>query len=148
MIGIVLSLVLLVAVVGAVPAAIWWTAQHGPLASVTVEGPDVVVRPSGWAAFWSLRRSVRFPVSSVRAVRVGVPRREAPRGFRSPGTALPGVMVAGTMRTFSARRFWLVGRAPAVTVVELDRSPTCPFDALVLELPEADVARLQALVTR
>jgi len=148
--GVLVSSLLALAAVLAVPAAIWWTATHGPLASVSLEdgGSVVVVRPLGWSVLWSLHRSVHFPVSSVRSVRLGVARRSAPRGFRSPGTALPGVMVAGTLRRIGWRSFWLVGRASTVTVVELDRASGAGvrFDALVLELPPADAARLAGLI--
>ncbi len=57
----------------------------------------------------------------------------------APGTAVPGLITAGTYRKNGSKRFWLVGRAKKVTMIE---TRDHRFDAIVLELRVADAAAL------
>jgi hypothetical protein len=90
-----------------------------------------------------MKGEVRVPLSQVSEVRDGVARRSVPSGFRLPGTSFPGVIQAGTFRTRGERSFWLVGRAPTVTVIE------CPggrFDRIVLQLTDKAAVELRRAV--
>jgi hypothetical protein len=96
------------------------TSFAGPnLAAVGVSHDDrLLVRPVGLVRLWALSSGVEVPVTSV--VDVGVSRpREVPRGYRLPGTHLPGVMTAGTYRSHGDKALWMVGRNQEVLVIEL-----------------------------
>lgn len=129
-VGAVAVVVVVLGLVFGIPVLIWVSAG-GDLADIGVEEGDLVVRPHRLNRVWALAREVRVPVLSITDVRTGVPRRQAPSGWRV-GTYLPGVMQAGTFRWRGRRSFWLVGRTSAVTVVDC---PGARFDHLVLDLP-------------
>jgi hypothetical protein len=131
---------LCVALVGAVFAIVWATSK-GELVDVTVEDDDVVVRPRGAAALWSLKREIRARRATVALVRV-VDGADVPIGVRLPGTAVPGVLVAGSYGRGSERSFWLVRnrRGPKLVIDLHDQ----PYARLVLEVsaPDAVASRL------
>ena len=115
-------------------------------------GPDsVTFLLRGWSRFWALRSSVVVPLSAIRAVSrapAGIGRGWW-KGWRMPGTHVPGVIVAGSYYRDGAWTFWDVrGSGEWAIVVELAQG--APFDRLVVEVhePEAEIARLRAAVAR
>jgi hypothetical protein len=125
------------------PAFMYLSVRTGDLAQVEVADDALVVRPRGLNRLWAMKGEVRVPLSQVSEVRDGVARRSVPSGFRLPGTSFPGVIQAGTFRTRGERSFWLVGRAPTVTVIE------CPggrFDRIVLQLTDKAAVELRRAV--
>ena len=102
--------------------------------SLTVGDEDAVVRFSGLDVLWALRRTARFPRAAVTAAAVGPPPR--PRGFRAPGTHVPGFVSAGTWRSRHGTELWCVHGDEQALVVELDES--APFRRVVLELDDPD----------
>ena len=112
--GIVLAIV--VTVLGATIATSLTTPNF---AAIGVSPDDrLLVRPVGMVRVWALSRGIEVPVTSV--VDVGVsPRKGLVRGFRAPGTWLPGFMIAGTFRSRGEKDLWLVGRTKEVLVIEL-----------------------------
>ncbi|MFB9235253.1 hypothetical protein ACFFWC_06830 [Plantactinospora siamensis] len=111
---------------------------------VLVDVPDgrLVVRLTGWDRFWALAAGVETPLEAVTSVRP-VSRAEAyarGRGLRLPGTAWPGVIMAGSyLSRENGRSFWCVHRADTVLLIELTGQP---FDRLVLEVDHpAEVSR-------
>lgn len=140
--GFVLAVVLVV--VGGIMA----TSFAGPnLAAVGVTPDDrLLVRPVGLVRLWALSNGVDVPLSSV--VDVGVSeRRGLLRGFRAPGTHLPGVMTAGTFRSRGEKDLWMVGRAPKVLVIELTGAR---YRHLIVQVedPEAATEALRAAMLR
>ena len=112
---------------------------------VDTSDAELVVRPLDLARLWSLRREVRVPLTMIRDIRTGVPRRDVRRGIRTLGTEVPGLVHAGSYRTRKVRSFWLVGRAQTVTVIEC---PGARFDRLVLELDPETARSLAAGLSR
>lgn len=138
----------LVAFVLVVLGGICVTSFAGPnLAAVGISHDDrLLVRPVGLVRLWALSKGVDVPVTSI--VDVGVaPRKDLVRGFRAPGTHLPGVMTAGTFRTRGEKDLWMVGRNEHVLVIELTGEK---YRHLVLgvEDPEAATGALRAALNR
>jgi hypothetical protein len=125
--------------------ALWLPAR----VEVRVEGDRLVVRPRGLDVLWCIRRRVIIPLASVAMVRV-VARHEAPQPQpRRRGSAVPGIMVAGSYGTGDDRTFWDVRRAPRVLLISCRLGSE--YKALVLEVPDPDAVaqRLNAsLVAR
>jgi hypothetical protein len=112
------------------------------VASLIVEGTDVVVRLSPLEKLAALRGNVRLPVTLVRAASVEPDPWVALRGVRSPGTGWPGVIAYGTRRFRGGKDFAAVlGHRPAVRL-ELD--PQSPFSRVVVSVadPEGAAARV------
>jgi hypothetical protein len=117
------------------------------MASLIVEGTDVVVRLSGLEKLAAFRGNVRVPAAAVRAVLVEPNPWGALRGIRSPGTGWPGRIAYGVRRHRGGRDFAAVlGRRPAVRL-ELD--PPSAFARLLVSVadPEESVARVRAVAT-
>jgi hypothetical protein len=103
---------------------------------VRVGNGRLVVTLEGWDAVWTFRRRVDVPLTQVVDMAVAdaadVPR----RGMRMPGTALPGVIRAGSYGSGERRELWNVRRARRVLVVDLH--PPQPYRRLVIEVADPD----------
>jgi hypothetical protein len=116
------------------------------MATIAVDGNDLVVRLSALENIGALRGDIRLPLACVRAVRVsGTPWSEL-RGIRAPGTGVPGVISLGTRRGSGFHDFAAVyGRRPAL-IVEMTGAS---FDRLVVScLDAADATARAAEITR
>jgi hypothetical protein len=104
--------------------------------SVSVEGAEVVVRLTGWDAFWALKREVRIPVDAVVVVQAG---RFDGEGWRLAGTAIPFTDIrAGRFRKDGRRQFVSFGNRGAVLAIQADRARGAPYDLVAVELPDAE----------
>ena len=88
-----------------------------------------------------------MPVARIAGARVET-RIEAlaGRGFRAPGTGVPGLIALGTWRGRRGRQFWNVRRGRRVLVIDLRGSG---LTRLVLQIPEPEAVaeRLRGLAT-
>lgn len=139
-----IALAIVITVVGGVIA----TSLAGPsLAAVGVTPDDrLLVRPVGLVRLWALSSGVDVPLDNV--IDVGVhEKRGLLRGFRAPGTYLPGFMTAGTFRSRGEKDLWMVGRADKVLVIELAEER---FRHVIVQVedPEAAVEALRAAMRR
>src|SRR5580698_11061007 len=90
------------------------------MATLIVEGTDLVVKMAEIEKFEAVHTDVRVPLSTVRTVRVVDDAWPELRGIRAPGTGIPGLIAVGTRRGSFGKDFAVVhGREQAV-VVELD----------------------------
>lgn len=129
-------------------AAIWGTSAAGPhMAAVGISPEDrLLVRPVGLMRLWALSTGIDCPVESI--VDLGVSEtRELHRGFRAPGTHLPGVMTAGTFRAKDGKALWLVGRHREVLVIELT-GEKWRYLVLGVEDPVAATEAMRAALNR
>lgn len=140
--GIVLAIV--VTVLGGIIA----TSLAGPNVAAVGVTPDdrLLVRPVGLVRLWALSTGVDVPLDHV--VDVGVSERKGLlRGFRAPGTHLPGFMTAGTFRSRGEKDLWMVGRHEKVLVIEL-AGEAYRHVIVQVEDPEAAVEALRAALRR
>jgi len=128
-------------VVAVVLAAIFVSARaSSSLAAVDVAGDRIVVRPLGLHKVWSLRGRIEVAAADVVDVHV-LPQSGRPRGFRAPGTSLPGVLYAGTFRKGRAKAFWLV-RGSTRPALVIETSTGHPYNVLVLGVPDPEAVAL------
>jgi len=113
-----------------------------------VQRNELVVSLSGLERLAALRTDVRVPLSSVEAVAAEPDPWCALRGFRAPGTGIPGVIAYGVRRMTGARPDFAAvhGRGPAVRV---ELRPQARFGRLVVTVddPPATVAAIRAGIT-
>ena len=123
------------------------------MATIAVDGNDLVVRLSALEKIGALRGNIRLPLASVRVVRVSNTPWSELRGIRAPGTGVPGLFSLCTRRGPGVHDFAAVyGRRPAV-VIELTGAS---FDRLVISCANAgeaaahaaDITRAAGLGTR
>jgi hypothetical protein len=111
------------------------------MATLAVDGNDLVVRLSALEKVGALRGNIRVPLAAVRAVRVSDSPWSKLRGIRAPGTGLPGVISLGTRRGPGIHDFAAVySRCPAL-VVEMTGAS---FDRLVVSCADAAEAEARA----
>lgn len=105
------------------------------VATLTVEGSDLIVKMSDVEKFEAVHKDVHVPLAAVRAVRVVDDAWPELRGIRAPGTGIPGVIAVGTRRGSFGKDFAVVhGRAMAV-VVDLDGAS---YSRLIVTTPDAE----------
>jgi hypothetical protein len=111
------------------------------MAQLDVDGDHLVVRMGIIDAMLSMRSSMRFPLTSVKNVYVDPVAGEEPKGFKAPGTAIPGTLTKGTFHFDGVKTFWNIWRGTLVVVVELRDEK---FDRIVIEQgnPEAIVEKI------
>jgi hypothetical protein len=113
------------------------------MATLVVEGADLVVRLSPLEKFGSLHADLRVPLNAVRSATVETQPWSLVRGMRLAGSGVPGVIALGTRRYLGGKDFTAVyGRRPVVRV-ELDEPS--PFTRLLIRVasPEQTVAMIQ-----
>jgi hypothetical protein len=113
------------------------------MTNVTIDGDTLRIELDGMAKFWALKRSLAIPLAQIQSVTVAPPDLK-PRGIRAPGTALPGVIYAGTWRGKGAKEFWNLRRArDKVLVLNLTGGE---FTRVAIEV--VDPAALAAAIER
>ena len=105
------------------------------MATLAVDGTDLVVTMSELEKFEAIHPDVRVPLSAVRDARAVDDAWPELRGIRAPGTGIPGVIAVGTRRGSFGKDFVVVhGRQPAV-VVDLAGAS---YSRLVVTTPDAE----------
>jgi hypothetical protein len=115
------------------------------MASLIIDGGELVVRMSRWERAAAFRGDVRVPLAAVRSVAIEPQPWSALRGMRAPGTGFPGLIAYGVRRTTGERPDFaaVLGKRPVVQV-ELD--PPSEFARLLVSVadPEAAVSAVRA----
>src|SRR5690606_23249061 len=93
--------------------------EHPPptaTVDVRIEGDTVVFDVRGLHKLWAFKSRLAVPRASVLGARHGPEAVRGWKGWRVPGTHVPGLLIAGTFYRDGHRIFWDV-RDPANTVV-------------------------------
>jgi hypothetical protein len=108
------------------------------MASLAVEGNELVVQLSRWERAAALHGDVRVPLAAVRSVRADRDPWSALRGIRAPGTGWPRAIAYGVWRLTGGRPdFAAVLRGRPTVVVELD--PPSRFGRLLVSVSDAEI---------
>jgi hypothetical protein len=110
--------------------------------AVSVRDGELQIRLAWSDAFLAVCRTLRVPLSSVRAVTLAPLDTLPATGLRWPGTRLPGVIRAGSYGFGEKRDFWLVRRADTVLVIELQPGQVYRRIVLQVDDPEEVARRL------
>lgn len=107
------------------------------MAAVSITDHDVTVELTLREKVGGLLGNVRIPRSQIRAVELIDGPVSAPRGIRSPGLALPGLVKVGTWRSRSAgRQFVSVRRGVPAVRLHLEGHR---YDQVVVSVDDAEV---------
>ncbi len=108
-----------------------------PMVKIEVRGTDLEVEVLGLHKLWALKSRLRVPLTAVKRAR----RLEADtvrswwKGWRLPGTQVPGVIVAGSYRLRGEWHFWDVALAEHAIAIELS---SAFYAALFVEVAQPD----------
>ncbi|OMI35396.1 hypothetical protein [Streptomyces sparsogenes] len=86
------------------------------MAHISTDDGNLIVEIEGLDKLWALKSRLTIPLAHVRGATADPGILKEPKGLRSPGTHVPGVITAGTFHIDGERIFWDV-RDPAKAVV-------------------------------
>jgi hypothetical protein len=115
------------------------------MVEITTQGQSVQVDVRGLHKLLAFKGRLELPVSAVKSAR-RMDTKEVWamwKGFRIPGTHLPGVIAAGTFYKNGEKHFWDVRNAARAIEIELSGAG---YDRLYVEVedPEATLRTLNA----
>ncbi|HEY4955676.1 MAG TPA: hypothetical protein VII02_12415 [Gemmatimonadaceae bacterium] len=118
------------------------------MVEITILGDRVHFEVEGWDKLWALKSQLEIPLSHIASVRADP---EAARGwwkgFRLPGTNIPGLLTAGSFYWRDGFVFYDVHDPENTIVLDLDHET---YKKLVLEVadPPAAVAMIQSALDK
>ncbi|MGW0996398.1 hypothetical protein [Streptomyces sp. NPDC002520] len=86
------------------------------MAHISIDDGNLIVEIEGLDKLWALKSRLTIPLAHVRGATADPGIVKEPKGLRSPGTHVPGVVTAGTFHVDGERVFWDL-RDPAKAVV-------------------------------
>jgi hypothetical protein len=109
------------------------------MVEIEVREGNLEIQVLGLHKVWALKSRLTVPMASVKGVRRLEPNEARGwwKGWRVPGTHVPGVLVAGTFLFGGERNFWDVRRGERSIAVELSGAP---YDHLYIEVENPDAA--------
>lgn len=112
------------------------------MADVKIMDGNLVVTLKGWHKLWALKSAVTAPLAHVAGAEIDPEIASAPRGFRMPGSRVPGLITAGSYRGRSGWDFWDVRRPEKAVVIHLTDER---FERIIVEVddPEATVKMIR-----
>jgi len=110
------------------------------MSEIRIQGDDVVVQLGLLEKLGAMHGVVRIPRSAVTAVRVVEQPFAEIKGFRFPGTGMPGVIALGTWRRKGARDFVCVYRGQRGVVIDVDPR-AAPFQRVIVSNKDPDSIR-------
>jgi hypothetical protein len=111
------------------------------MVEVSLEGDMVVFNVKGLHKLWALKSRLEIPREHIRSVRHDPSVVHGWKGWKAPGTYVPGLIVAGTFYLDGQTIFWDVSHAERAVVIELEDED---YKRLIVEVedPEAVVQML------
>ncbi len=76
------------------------------MVELTFDCQDMVLSIKGLHKIWAFKSRLRIPLSHVQWVRKNNGEIDSPKGWKSPGTYIPGIIIAGTYRSHGKKVFW------------------------------------------
>jgi len=117
------------------------------MAIVSIDGSNLTVVLQGLDKLWALKSRLTIPLAHVRGATADPGIVREPKGWRSPGAHIPGLIVAGTFRQDGQKVFWDVHDRDKAVVIELRDDE---YQRLVLEVedPRAVVELIESALTQ
>ncbi len=110
------------------------------MVKIIKENEDFIFEMQGLHKLWSLKSQLKIPVANIKKVHQELDDSWW-KGWRAPGTNIPGLIVAGTFYLQGEKNFWDVVNKEKAIVVELEGEN---YNQLVIEVenPEEAIALL------
>lgn len=89
------------------------------MAHISIDDGNLIVEIEGLDKLWALKSRLTIPLAHVRGATADPGIVKEPKGLRSPGTHVPGVVTAGTFHVDGERVFWDVHDPAKAVVIQL-----------------------------
>ncbi len=87
------------------------------MVEITFDRQDMILSVKGFHKLWALKSELRISLSHVLQARGPNGEISNPKGWKSPGTYIPGVIIAGTYRHHGKKVFWdVVDKGKAIII--------------------------------
>ncbi|MEV7791295.1 hypothetical protein [Streptomyces sp. NPDC087512] len=103
------------------------------MAHISIDDGNLIVEIEGLDKLWALKSRLTIPLAHVRGATADPGIVKEPKGLRSPGTHLPGVVTAGTFHIDGERVFWDVHDPAKAVVIQLADER---YARLVIQVPD------------
>ncbi len=101
----------------------------------TIQDDNLVLSLKGLGKFLALKSELVIPLTNIKGVTADPSAFDMPKGLRAPGTAIPGIIYAGTFYHDGDRVFWDVHNPAKTIVIELANEE---FNRLIVEVEDVD----------
>lgn len=102
---------------------------------VTLDGDKILFDVEGLHKLWALKSRLVIPRSHIRGAQRDASAVRGWKGWRAPGTSVPGLITAGTFYVDGKRIFWDVSNPDKAIVVELEDER---YNELIIEVEDPD----------
>jgi hypothetical protein len=108
------------------------------MVDIQIADKTLKIEVLGWDKFWAFKSRLSIPLEHVVSARLdGSILRKWLWAFKAPGSALPGIIIAGTFYSRGRRMFWDVHNPKEALVIELKDEK---YTQLVLEVQNPELA--------
>ena len=105
------------------------------MVDVSLQGNDVHFRVRGLHKLWAFKSQLQIPRSHIAGARQDAQVLKGWwKGWRMPGTHIPGLLAAGTFLYADRRIFWDVHDASRAVIIDLVHDE---YDQLIIEVEDA-----------
>ncbi len=116
------------------------------MTTIEISEGTLHLRVRGFDVVLAVKKQLAVPLAHVQRAEIGVSPEATERlehSLRMPGTAVPGVVIAGHYREHGRWMFWDIHSGKQAITIRLDHEH---FDALVVDVedPAATVAQINA----
>ncbi len=88
--------------------------------TISIDGGVLRVEVRGLDKLWSFASQLEIPLEHVRDAAIDPAIARGPKGWRGPGSHLPGIITAGTFHQDGGRIFWDVHDPDKAVVIALE----------------------------
>jgi hypothetical protein len=107
------------------------------MVEITFDCRDMILSVKGFHKLWALKSKLRILLSRVQQTRINNGEISCPKGWKSPGTYIPGLIIAGTYRTHGEKVFWDVVDKEKSIIIDLQHDD---YQQIVVEVENPEIA--------
>lgn len=115
------------------------------MVEIIFENQNLVLTVKGLHKLWALKSGLKIPFSHVKQARLNNGELSRPKGWKSSGTYIPGIISAGTFRARGEKVFWDVVHKAKTIIIDLENDS---YRQIVVEVenPEKEVNRINGMI--
>ena len=106
------------------------------MVEITFDRRNMILSVKGLHKLWTFKSELRVPLSHILQARSNNKELSRPNGWRSPGTYIPGMIIAGTYRASGKKVFWDVVQKEKAIIIDLQYDD---YHQIVIEVENPEV---------
>ena len=107
------------------------------MVEITFDCRDMILSVKGLHKLWALKSELRISLSHIQQARSNNGEISSPKGWKSPGTYIPGLIIAGTYRSYGKKVFWDVVNKGKSIIIDLQDDD---YQQIVIEVENPKIA--------